>query len=69
MPTHTMSKNANPTPIHLLEVLKNSLRQFGRDIAVHFVSFRPRFLGSVDVEASPAAEIEGVVFALDFQTT
>lgn len=67
MPAHTMPRNAHPTWIQLLETLKQRLRQFLRDVAVHLIPLPPRVLRRVDVEPRPAAEIVLVVFALDVQ--
>lgn len=69
MPTHTMSENAYPLPIHLLEIVKNGLRQLRRDVGVHLISLRPRQFGSIDVEASAGAKVIVVIFALDFEAT
>lgn len=70
MPTHTMSKNANPLAINLLEILKHRLRQFLRDIAIHLIPLlRPRRFGGVDIEARAAAEVVGLIFALNFKAT
>lgn len=69
MSTHTVPKDTNPRPIDLLESVKDRLGELLRDVAVHFVALGPRFLGRVDVEAGAGAEVVGVVFALDFQST
>lgn len=69
VPAHTVSEDADPLRIHLFEVVENGLGQLRGDVAVHFVSLVPRGFGRVDVEARAASEIEGVVFALDFQAT
>lgn len=69
MPTHTMSKDADPFTINLFKVLKHSLRQFLRDVAVHLIALRPRRLSSVNVEACAAAKVIGVVFAFNLEAT
>ena len=69
MSTHTVSENAHPLTINLFVILKHRLWQLGRDIAVHFIAFRPWFFGGIDVETGTGAKIIGVVFALDFEAT
>ena len=69
VPAHTVPEDAHPLRIHLLEVVENGLGQLRGDVAVHFVSLIPGGFRRVDVEARAAAEIKGVVFALDFETT
>ena len=69
MPAHTMPKDTNPLAIHLLEVLKHRLRQLGRDVAIHLIPFRPRLFCRIDVEACAGAEVVGVIFALDFESS
>ena len=69
MPTHTVSENADPLRVHLFEVVEDGRGQLRGDVAVHVVSFGPGRPGRVDVEARAAAEIKGLVFAFDAQTT
>ena len=57
MPTHAMSENAHSLTVHLLKVLENCVRELGRNVAIHPISFRPRGLCSVEVEPSAGAEI------------
>jgi len=64
-----MSKDADPLTVHLLEVLEYGLGQLGCDVAVHLVAFVPGGFGRVEVEACAGAEVEGVVFAFDFEPT
>ena len=47
VPTHAMSKNADSCAINLFEVLKNSLRQLGCNVAVHLVTLRPWLFGGI----------------------
>lgn len=68
MPAHAVPEDADPPRVHLLEVLEHGPRQLRRDVAVHFVPLAPGGSCRVDVEARAAPEVEGVVFALDFQT-
>jgi len=69
VPTHTVSHYANSFAVNLGEVGEDGLRELGGDVAVHFVAFRPGFFCRVDVEACAGAEVVGVVFALDFETS
>ena len=69
MPAHAVPENADAVRIHLLEVVEDGFGELRGDVAVHFVSFVPGGVGRVDVEAGAAAEIVGVVFALDLETT
>ena len=69
MPAHTVSQNADPLRVHLFEVVEDGRGQLRGDVAVHVVSFGPGRPGRVDVEARAAAEIKGLVFAFDAQTT
>jgi len=64
-----VSEDADPFTVHLLEVLEDGLGQLGRDVAVHLVAFVPGSFGGVEVEACAGAEVEGVVFAFDFEPT
>ena len=66
MPAHAMAENTNALWIHLLEVVEDGLGQFRRDVAVHFVTLVPGRFRRVDVEASTASKVIGVVLALDF---
>lgn len=65
MPSHTVSRNADPPLIDLRERRKHSLGQLLGDIGVHVVAVVVGRLGSVDVEASAGAEVVCVVFAFD----
>ena len=65
MPAHAMAEDTNALRIHLFEVVEDSLWQLRRDVAVHFVTLVPGRFCRVDVEASTASKIIGVVFALD----
>ena len=64
MPAHAMAEDTNALRIHLFEVVEDSLWQFRRDVAVHFVTLVPGRFRRIDVEASAASKIIGVVFAL-----
>ena len=68
MPAHAVPEKADAVRIHLLEVVEDGLGELRGDVAVHFVSLVPGGFGRVDVEARAAAEIVGVVFALDLET-
>ena len=65
MPAHAMAENTNALWIHLLKVVEDGLGQFRRDVAVHFVTLVPGRFRRVDVEASTASKVIGVVLALD----
>ena len=69
MPTHAMSKNADPLAINFFEIFEYSLWQLGCDIAVHPVPLRPRLFGGIDIESCAAAEVVRVIFARNFETT
>ena len=69
MAAHAVSEDADALPVHLCEILENGAGKLRRDVAVHSVPFVPGGFGRVDVEAGAAAEVVGVVFALDFETT
>jgi len=69
VPAHAMSEDADPLTVHLLEVLEDGLGQLGCDVAVHLVAFVPGGFGCVEVETGAGAEVEGVVFAFDFEPT
>lgn len=69
VPAHAVSEDADPLTVHLLEILEDGLGQLGRDVAVHLVAFVPGGFGRVEVEGCAGAEVEGVVFALDFEPT
>ena len=69
MPTHAMSKNADSLAIDLFKILEYGLWQFGCDVAVHLISLRPRLFSGINIESCAAAEVVGVVFALDLETT
>ena len=68
MSAHTVSKNTDPFFINLLERRKHRIGQLGRDVAVHFVTFGPRFSRCVDVEAGARTKVVRIIFALDFET-
>lgn len=65
MPAHAVAEYTNALWIHLLEVVEDGLGQFRRDVAVHFVTLVPGRFRRVDVEASTASKVIGVVLALD----
>lgn len=69
MPTHAVAEDTDPLAVHLLEVLEDGLGQLRRDVAVHLVAFVPGGFGGVEVEGGAGAEVEGVVFAFDFEPT
>ena len=62
---HAVPEDTDAVRIHLFEIVENGLGQFRVDVAVHFIPFVPWGFGRVDVESRAAAEIVGVVFALD----
>ena len=68
VPAHAVPEDADAIRVHLLEVVEDGAGQFRVDVAVHLVPFVPRGSGRVDVESRAAAEIVGVVFALDLET-
>lgn len=67
MPTHTMSRNTDPTTIELRERSKDRLRQFLRDIAVHVITRVVGGFSRVDVEASPRTKVISIIFAFDVE--
>ena len=68
VPAHAVPEDADAVRVHLLEVVEDGAGQFRVDVAVHLVPFVPRGFGRVDVESRAAAEVVGVVFALDLET-
>ncbi len=68
MPAHAMAEDTDAVCVHLLEVVEDGPGELRGDVAVHFVAFAPGRFGRVDVEAGAAAEVVGVVFALDVET-
>ena len=64
-----MSAYRHSRGIDLQEFPEHNLGQFLRDIALHLVVLAPWIRRSIDVETCPAAEIVGVVFALDFHSS
>ncbi len=67
MPAHRVPCNAHPTPVQLLEFLKQRAGQLVGDIAVHPVAVFPGLGGRVDVEAGARAEVVAVVFAFEVE--
>ena len=68
MPAHTVPGNAHAALIQLSKGLEERFGQLVGDVAVHAVVCGPGIAGGVDVEAGAAAEVVGVVFALDLET-
>jgi len=62
-----VTENANPLPVHLLEMREDGFGELAGDVAVHFIVLAPGLLCCVDVEAGAAAEVVGGVFAGDLE--
>ena len=68
VPAHAVPEDTDALRIHLVEVVEDGPGQFRVDVAVHLIPFVPWGFGRVNVESRAAAEIVGVVFALDLET-
>ena len=69
VPAHAVPEDTDALRIHLFEVVEDSPGQFRVDVAVHLIPLVPWRFGRVDVESRAAAEVVGVVFALDLETS
>lgn len=68
--THTMPRNTNSTGIDLIfESFEDGLRKFFGHVAIHLVPVVVRWICSVDIKSSASAEVVGIVFTFDVQSS
>lgn len=69
MAAHAVASDADPTAVQDLEVCEQCLGKLLSDVSVHVVALVVRGPGCINVETGTAAEIVGIVFALDTEPT
>lgn len=67
--THGVSKDTNSLTVHLVEIIEDRLWKLGCYVAVHVITFAPRSLRRIYVEASARAKIVRIIFSFNFQAT
>lgn len=68
MPTHAVAGDTNARGVELGEGGEERGGQLGGDVGFHLVVGGVGGFGGVEVETGAAAEIVGLVFALDFES-
>ena len=65
--THAVSSDTDSRGIDLIETGEDGLGQLFCYIAIHLVSFGPRFCSCVNVEAGTTSEVVGIIFSSNLQ--